>query len=235
MASPPYQDWQKYIVPSADVIVSENNGPLNIHTGPIVDCSAWSHILVTLHNIDTLAHMRCDLTWRGYNASLLAQNVNYFVAGPGDFVQMVIPCKGRQVGMEYLFLDNPPTSGLAYALLGMNHPMSKYDAAIFNTSLVSQNINLAANATQLVTMQYWYEGPVTVTISSHLGGPATAALQQFDALAGAWTEYARFQVLNDSMTIPLEIGFTASPVRFNVMNGGTAQTIQVNAVPRPSW
>lgn len=231
MPSPPYQDWQKYIVPSADVILSESKGPLNLYTGPIVDCSAWSHILLSLHNIDTLAHLKCDLTWRGYNATLFAQNVNYFVAGPGDFVNMVLPTHGRQVGIEYLFLDNAPTAGLAYALMGMNHPMSKYEAAIQTIPLFAQVLNPGANASQLVNMSYWYEGPVLVTSGSQNGTPGFVSFQMFDYGTASWVEFVTTPILASNTANPVKIHFPPAPVRANVNNNGAAQLIGFEVIP----
>lgn len=232
MANPGYQDWGRYNVPSADNIISEAPGPQTFWFGPTADCSSWTWALLTMDTDSPGNFYSVTVSWTGYTSSLENLTQDSICVGGSEHISYAVPVKGRTVQLQYQLLTGAPTSGVTYGIAGLSHPMGKYDARQNFAILASTNLNMVANSQQTVNFGFWYEGPITLTVSSHLGGPATAALQQYDRITNAWLEVGRFQVVNDSASIPFYISLIPSPARLVVMNGGTAQTVQVNAVVR---
>jgi hypothetical protein len=232
MANPGYQDWGRYNVPSADNIISEAPGPQSFWFGPSADCSPWTWALLTMDTDGPNNIYSVTVSWAGYTSSLENLTQDSICVGPSSHISYAVPVKGRTVQLQYQLLFGSATSGITYGIAGLSHPISKYDARQNFAVLVSTNLNMIANSQATVGFAFWYEGPITLTISSHLGGPATVALQQYDRITNAWLEVGRFQVANDSASLPFYISLLPAPARLIVMNGGTAQTIQVNAVVR---
>lgn len=234
MVNPPTLDWARYPVPSADMVFSETVPAQLNFSGTAHDCSAWPYVLISMDNFDSGATLLGTIAWQTYIGTVEAITADQFVLGPGQFLSYVLPTKGRNIALSYSTVGAVPSLGTRYGIEGLSHEVTKYQAKANASALLSQNVNMAANSTQRVSTNYWYEGPVMVTVSSHLGGPATCALEQFDAFTANWLEYSRFQVVNDSASVPFNMHLAPEPARFNIMNGGTAQTVQINVIPRSS-
>lgn len=232
MANPGYQDWGRYNVPSADNIFSEAPGPQTFWFGPTIDCSPWSWVMLSLANNDAGVFLNITLSWGGYTSAIEDLISETICVGGSTIAVYVTPTRGRTVQVQYQALTGVPTTGVTYIIGGLSHAVNKYDVRQNATILASTNLTMVANSSQTVNMQYWYEGPITLTVSSHLGGPATVALQQYDRFTNAWVECGRYQVVNDSASLPFNISLFPAPARLIIMNGGTAQTVQVNAVVR---
>lgn len=233
MPAPPYQDWLRYPVPSADGIGGENLPVVVSHIGPILDCSSWSHLVVSFNNAETTVYYQCYLNWSGFVPINLFTNNTYFVVGPGDLSNMAIPTRGRTVQIAISSLVGTPAFSFDYGIVGSSHPISKYDARVSSGNLLMFTKNMIAGEQDNVRMSYWYEGPVSVAAWADNTTGAWVAFQSFDIFTSAYETFAIVPINSIPNDNTEYVYFPATPVRALINNTGAGQNVNVNVYPVP--
>lgn len=233
MSRPGYEDWERYVVPSADAIISDNPGPANPYTGPVVDCSSWSHVQILFENFDTARMLNVDVNWGTYNTSLLALNSDQFNVGPQNFAQMVLPVRGRTIQITSTPNGLPQTFGSRYAIVGMSHEATNYALATIQFPLTTGGIVMAANTDVTVAASQWYKGKAMLSMSSSAGGPAVVLLEYLDYGTNTWLRYGQLGIPHQDACIPVVVVIPPIDMRLHIFNFATAQTIDHALIPFP--
>lgn len=233
MASPAYLDWARYQNPSADSITSASNNATQHFTGPAVDCSAWKSVVVTFINQDAAVTLACGIAWLGYNGTFVAQTNDLFTVGPGQIAEMTLPVRGRTLSVFYDVQSGTATSGVIYDVTGLSAQPTKYNAARLKTVLVNDFSAYASNQLKQFFPNFWYEGKVLVTAGTDSGNLANVLMYYFDTNLNAYTQMGGIGALSISTAQPREMMFPPHPVRVDVGNGTTAQSIRITIMPLP--
>lgn len=233
MANPAYQDWAKYIVPSADKIFGDSQGALQDYNGVANDCSPWDYVIIRLQNHDASVNLRVSIVWQGYQPGTFFQPNDIYVVGPSQTSNIVLPTRGRSVAVFYHVMSGVATLGVDYAVIGKRGPISKYDVKSTTTQLFNDNTAYVAGGNQLLSAAYWYEGPVQIAVTGLNGTAAELALSYLDPTTGVLQDFAVLGILGLTNNVPRLVYFPPSPVSAYMNNIGAAQTMTIEASPAP--
>lgn len=231
MAQPGYQDWGRYGVPSADNVYSEHPPVELNYSGPEVDCSSWTSVLVSLDNPDSNAGIIGTVNWSGYTSSLENLTGDPFVVGPNQFMSFTVPTKGRLVSLNYSTYGPLPTFSPRYGIAGISHSLSKYDAKSDIGFIFNDKRAYGAGGSVTIQQNYWYEGPVSVCAFATSGSGGSVAFLKYDATAAGFVAFAAVGITTIGSTLPEVVYFPPAPVEMFVQNPGVAQTIEVHVIP----
>lgn len=234
MASPAYQDWQKYRVPGADTVVTDSNGPLSSYIGPAVDCSAWSYVSVVVDNYDPAMYLQVSVEWLGYNSALIGQLNDYWTVGPGQIAQIALPVRGRTLAVSYTTVNGNPTEGVIYSVTGTTHRLTKYDVKQYASPLLNVKQSFGAGQQIQYPMNFWYEGPVSVCAFADNTTGANLAFLAYDPGISAYEVFCIAPANGRVSTNPTVIYFPASSVQVLIQNPGAAQTVEAHVIPVPT-
>lgn len=230
MNQPAYQDWAKYVIPSADVITSDATTPGTDYEGPLFDCSAWPYIVVFAVNGDSAITQQFQITWTPYASALDLLPGRYVILQPNAQAIFTKPVLGRQLQVGVHQLSGVTTSQATFNVLGVSHQPTKYDMAFKVGSLMDDTTTYGAGGTKTISANYWYEGPVEVALFSNNNTAAWVEFQFYD-IDNAWHDFAILQALSWPNSVSHVISFPAAPVRANVNNQGAGQTIAFHVIP----
>lgn len=231
MTAPAYQDWSKYRIPSADNIGSEDVAATLNHTGPTFDCSTWPGVVIEFQNFSATSYVQITVAWAGFTSTLENITSSVFIVDPNDFASIALPTLGRTITLSYSIAPGPADFGTRYGILGVSRPITKYDAKQTIGPIFMDNFAYGANSTRTIPMNYWYEGPVSVSAFSNNGTNAFLEFQSVNTLGGSFQTLAIVKVLQAYVQVPMLMHFPPCPVRCVVHNDGAAQDILFVATP----
>ena len=230
MNQPAYQDWAKYVVPSADVITSDTTVAGTDYEGPLVDSSAFPYVVVFAVNGDSAIYRQFQLTWTPFASALDLLPGLYAIIPPNTQALFTKPVLGRQLQVGVHDLNGVSTSPVTFNVLGVSHQVTKHDMALKVGLLFDDLSAYGAGGTKTISQMYWYEGPVEVAAFSTNNNAAWVEFQLYD-IDNKWHDFAILQILSWPNSVTHTISFPAAPVRAVVTNQGAAQSIVMNAAP----
>jgi hypothetical protein len=102
------------------------------------------------------------------------------------------------------------------------------DLASQTAPLSSFSTAFAANSYTTLPKWTWYYGKVQVSLFSGSGGPCYANLAFFNSQTSTWTQFMTIGVNMFTSALPVLVTLPPAPVRFEIGNQATAQSIAGN-------
>lgn len=233
MTQASFVDWQRYVVPGANVAYQVSATPNPSIVTPSVDMSPWAGMLLAFVNQDPSLYMEVVISFRGFQGVGTGQTSSTIVVGPNQAGVYVTDVQDRTVQITVQPVTGTATGLFELGVFGTQVPVHKYDAYRNTPYLIMDHSTYVANQVKTFTASPWFNGKILVTATSSAGAGAQANFMYYDSTLPGWVQYATVPVLNSLSGAPIHMFVPPGPLQVQVANTGTGQQIGLYVFPEP--